>query len=226
MCHHFNNAAKLPAHFVAEYSLRENQRTLFSELATASGDLGAWPLRTIPALRLDGEGPGASLEVFVAEWGLLPGWWKPSERTPKRQAFQRQTINARSETAHEKPTFRDAMRRRRCLIPCGEFFERGHYFRLAGSERLEADGADPEPIAFAGLWETWRDAPSSGEPVTLTTATLLTTEPNAEVRAVGHHRMPVLLTTPEARRAWLVEGPSPGLLVPLADRSLVARGKG
>jgi len=220
MCHHFNNAAKLPSHFVAEYSLRAIQRTLFAELATASGDPGAWPLRTIPALRLDGEGPGATLEVFAAEWGLLPGWWKPSERTAKRQAFQRQTINARSETAHEKPTFRDAMRRRRCLIPCGEFFERGHYFRLAGNDK-----ANPEPIASAGLWEAWRDAPSSGEPVTITTATLLTTEPNAEVRAVGHHRMPVLLTTPEARRAWLVEGASPVLLAPLADGALVARAK-
>jgi len=220
MCHHFNSAANLPSHFVAEYSLRENQRTLFAELATASGDLGAWPLQSIPALRLEGEGPDAELDVFAAEWGLLPGWWKPSERTAKRQAFQRQTINARSETAHEKPTFRDAMRRRRCLIPCGEFFERGQYFRLAGS-----DEADSEPIAFAGLWETWRDARSASEPVTITTATLLTTEPNAEVRAVGHHRMPVLLTTPESRREWLVEGPSPRLLAPLTDWSLFARSK-
>jgi putative SOS response-associated peptidase YedK len=221
VCHHFNNAAQLPAHFVAEYSLRATQRTLFAELVTTSPDLGAWPLRSIPALRLEGEGPGATLDVFAAEWGLLPSWWKPSEQSPKRQTFQRQTINARSETAHEKPTFREAMRRRRCLIPCGEFFERGHYFRLDGGSE-----AEPEPIAFAGLWETWRDAPSTGEPVTLTTATLLTTEPNAEVRAVGHHRMPVLLTTPEAGRAWLVEGPSPGLLAPLADGALVARGRG
>ena len=192
MCHHYRLAKQLPDDFVAEFSLPANFRTLFSDVPSA-----AYPLRTVPALRIDDAG---ELAAFTPEWGLLPRWWKPSGKTPKRATFQRMTFNARSESAAEKPTFRDAMKKRRCLLPFDQFFEKDHYFGIG------------EPISFAGLWESWL-----GEDGELETVTLLTTEPNAEVRGVGHHRMPVLLTTPDSRRDWLVSGADAIDRQPLAD---------
>lgn len=204
VCHHYRAAKFVPEHFVAEFSLKANQRTLFAELSAEQGEGGAWPLKPTPGLRVDADG---ELEAFAAEWGLLPFWWKPSDAAKKRSAFQRKTINARAETAAEKPTFRDAWKRRRCLLPCDEFFERGFYFGIG------------EPMAFAGLWESWR----GGDGDAATSCTLLTTEPCAEVRGVGHHRMPVLLTTPEERWRWLAADGDAALLRPLADGRLVSR---
>ncbi|MEO0530524.1 MAG: SOS response-associated peptidase family protein [Planctomycetota bacterium] len=192
MCHHYKAARRLPEHFVAEFSLPTNLQRVFADAAA-----DAYPLKPVGGLRVSS---GGELEAFVAEWGLLPRWWKPSDKTPKRAKFQRQTFNARSETAATKPTFRDAMKKRRCLLPFDQFEEKGHYFGIG------------EPISFAGLWESWR-----GEDGEVETVTLLTTEPNAEVRGVGHNRMPVLLTTAESRRDWLVEGAEAVELGPFAD---------
>jgi putative SOS response-associated peptidase YedK len=74
-------------------------------------------------------------------------------------------------------------------MPADEFFEKGHYFHLT----------DFRPFAFAALCDRWRD----GEGTTVDSCTLLTTEPNELVRSVGHHRMPVLLTSKEEYSAWL-----------------------
>lgn len=204
MCHHYRVPKAIPEHFVAEFSLRTNQRAIVGELAAALPDSGAWPLKSVPAIRIGEDG---ELNAFAAEWGLLPRWWKPSDKQPKRSAFQRKTINARSETATEKPTFRDAWQKRRCVLPLVEFFERGHYFGTG------------EPIAFAGLWEAWR-----GDSGDVLTATLLTTEPNAEVQSVGHRRMPVLLATPDARRDWLLSAETDETLRPFPDGQLNVRG--
>ena len=124
----------------------------------------------------------------------------------KRASFQRLCFNAKSETADTKPAFRDAFKRRRCLLPAIEFFEKGHYFHR--TER--------EPFAFAGLWERWRDSDNE----TIESCTLLTTAPNELVRSVGHHRMPVLLTSEGDYAAWLnpevVErGPLEAMMRPL-----------
>jgi putative SOS response-associated peptidase YedK len=128
--------------------------------------------------------------MVPAEWGLLPFWWKPSDKTPKRSAFQRKCFNAHSENVDVKPSFREAFkRRRRCLLPASEFFEEDHYVRFA----------DERPFAFAGLWESWQ----GGEGDTVESCTLLTTEPNELVRSVGHHRMPMLLASEVDWRQWL-----------------------
>ena len=197
MCHHYLVAEDLPEGFVFAFSLNEDQREVYRAYAGKLKNYGAWPLKPLPAIRID---LSDQLEIFSAEWGLLPRWWKPSDKAPKRSSFQRKTINARSETVHEKPTYREAFAQRRCLLPMNAFQEKGHYFGLS------------HPIALAGLWETWQ---SDTEPIT--TCTLLTTEPNAEVQAVGHHRMPVLLTTPESREQWLTEGLTQEMARPLAD---------
>lgn len=210
MCHHYRGAKNLPAEFVEEYHIRPDQRAHYAKLLDELKD-GAWPLRTVPALRLCATG---DIEVFSAEWGLLPSWWKPSDKQPKRAAFQRGTFNARSETAASKPTFRDAFRRRRCLIPFTEFHENKHYFGVRNGEEYE-------PLAFAGLWESWL-----GEEGDVLSVTFLTSEPNAEVSRIDHDRMPVLLATPAERRRWLVEGAQDAndpLLRPFPDGRLTVR---
>ncbi|QDT69919.1 hypothetical protein MalM25_28630 [Planctomycetes bacterium MalM25] len=205
MCHHYLAAQSLAEDFGFEFSLSGASRAAVDRLTAELTNAGAWPLKTVPALRIDDSG---DLVAFGAEWGLLPRWWKPSDKVPKRSTFQRKTINARSETAATKPAFRDAWKHRRCLLPVSEFMERDHYFGIG------------EPVAFAGLWESW-----IGEDGDVLTTTLLTTKPNAEVQHVGHHRMPVLLTTPEDRRDWLAGSADERLVVPLADGALAVRGK-
>jgi putative SOS response-associated peptidase YedK len=212
MCHHYRGAKNLPAEFVEEYHITPDQRAHYAKLLEELRD-GAWPTKVVPALRLDAAG---ELEVFSAEWGLLPRWWKPSDKQPKRAAFQRGTFNARSETAASKPTFREAMKKRRCLIPVEEFHENGFYFGVP-------QGDEFQPLAFAGLWESWQ-----GEEGEILTVSFLTTEPNKEVASVGHDRMPILLETPENRRRWLVDGangPHDPLLRPFFDGWLSIRPK-
>jgi putative SOS response-associated peptidase YedK len=140
-------------------------------------------------VRLNPETGERSLDAL--HWGLIPHWAKD-----KKVGYR--TINARSETVDKTPAFRQAFRKRRCLVCADGFYE----------WRREADRKVPyyfqlktgEPFAFAGLWENWQD-PQSGE--WLRSCTILTTEANALVRPT-HDRMPVIL--PEAcHRAWLGE---------------------
>lgn len=181
MCHHFKRPEKLPDWMASEFSIQSKQRLL------ESIDSSFYPLSAIPVIRATDD--GAKYEVVSMEWGLLPSWWKPSGKSQSRNAFQRKCFNARSETAHSKPTFRSAFKHRRCLVPVAEFEEKNHYFYLP----------EKEPFAFAGLWESWHN--DDGGKVL--TATFLTTEPNEAIQSVGHHRMPVLLTTAEECRLWL-----------------------
>lgn len=180
MCHHYRGSRNPPAHLADEFSVRSNlyQLTLPDE--------SFYPLKPVPVIRLDDAG---EREMLAMEWGLLPFWWKPTDKAPKRSTFQRKCFNARSEDVDKKPSFREAFKRRRCLLPASEFFEKNHYFRFA----------DERPFAFAGLWESWQGADDE----IVESCTLLTTEPNELVRSVGHHRMPVLLSDETSYTAWL-----------------------
>jgi putative SOS response-associated peptidase YedK len=180
MCHHYKGSRNPPEHLADEFSVRSNHYQLLLP------DSGFYPLGTPPIVRLDEAG---EREMAAAEWGLLPAWWKPSDKTPKRTTFQRKCFNARSEEVDVKPAYRDAFRRRRCLMPADEFSERDHYFYLA----------DHRPFALAGIWERWRGA--DGEVVD--SCTMLTTEANDAVRAVGHPRMPVILAREADYARWL-----------------------
>ena len=179
MCHHYKSVRNPPAHLADEFSVRSNLYDVQLPLA------GFYPLHQVPIVRLDDQG---EREMIAAQWGLLPGWWNPSGKSTSPQAFQRKTFNARSESVHEKPTYRSAFKTRRCLLPAVEFFEKGHYFHFA----------EHRPFAFAGLWERWQ---REGE--IIESCTLLTTEPNELVQSVGHHRMPVLLTDEQHYGLWL-----------------------
>ncbi len=131
---------------------------------------------------------GAGRELAFLRWGLIPSW-------SKDPAIGGRLINARAETAREKPSFRNAFRRRRCLIPASGFYEWQR--RERGKRPYYVRMRDGRPFAFAGLWDRWK---SPDEDVVETCA-ILTTAPNA-VLAPIHDRMPVILPPAEYAR-WL-----------------------
>lgn len=144
------------------------------------------PSQPVAVVRLSSSEGRRRLDML--RWGLIPVWSKD----PK---IGNQMINAKAETAAEKPAFRAAIRRRRCLVPADGFFEwqqRGRQKQPVYICRL-----DKAPFAFAGLWERWE--PSEGEPIE--SCTILTTEPNDLLRPI-HNRMPVILA-PQDYEVWL-----------------------
>ena len=144
------------------------------------------PSTSAPVVRADG--PGRELAFLT--WGLLPSWAK--------DAAGLRPINARAEDLAGKPMFRDALRRRRALVPADGYYEWRAEGRAKSPRGFRLRGG--EPFAFAGLWER-REAP--GGPV-LETFAIVTTEANDLVRPV-HARMPVILDT-EAEALWMREG--------------------
>jgi putative SOS response-associated peptidase YedK len=144
------------------------------------------PGQNVVAARVrDGEG---SREPALLRWGLVPSWAKD----PK---IGNRLINARSETAAEKPSFRTAFSRRRCLVPADGFYEwqRSGKTKQPFCIRL----VDDRPFAFAGLWEHWQDPAG----IELESCTLLTTTAN-DLLAPIHDRMPVILRPADYQR-WL-----------------------
>lgn len=131
-------------------------------------------------------------ELSLFRWGLIPSWAK-DEKIGYRM------INARGETIHEKPSFRAAFKRRRCLIPADGFYE----WKAVGEGRSKSKQpfhirrTDRQPFAFAGLWECW--TPPDGSE--LESCTIVTTEAN-ELLAQIHDRMPVILS-PDEYSLWL-----------------------
>jgi putative SOS response-associated peptidase YedK len=129
-------------------------------------------------------------------WGLLPSWVKEPKTFPL-------LINARGESVLDKPAFRNAIRRRRCLIPTDGFYEWPAGPAAAGPKRpyfvrakRGEDGTAP-PLAFAGLWETWT-GPNGEE---FDTAAIVTTDANGALATI-HPRMPVFVA-PDAFGLWL-----------------------
>ncbi|MGD9057843.1 MAG: SOS response-associated peptidase [Desulfobacterales bacterium] len=122
-------------------------------------------------------------------WGLVPFW-------AKDPSIGSRMINARAETVAEKPSFKNAFKKRRCLIIADGFYEwKGPKGR---KQPMLITLPDKKPFAFAGLWETWR----KNDPQTpYRSCTIITTEASPSIRDI-HHRMPVILK-PEVYRRWL-----------------------
>jgi putative SOS response-associated peptidase YedK len=141
------------------------------------------PSQPAPIVREGRRGRRASL----CRWGLIP-YWADDASVGNRM------INARSETASEKPAYREAWRRRRCLVPADGFYE----WKREGRHRQPWYFSHPtgEPLAFAGLWDRW-----AGGEAPVESYTVLTTAANPEVAAV-HDRMPVILPA-SAWARWL-----------------------
>ncbi len=129
----------------------------------------------------------------VLRWGLVPHW----AESPRLGA---RMINARAETLAEKPAFRDALARRRCLVVADGFYE---WERRDGARKQPwwITRADGEPFAFAGLWATWRPADAEADVLPLRSCTIVTTAANAAVAPL-HDRMPVILPA-GAEATWL-----------------------
>jgi putative SOS response-associated peptidase YedK len=125
-------------------------------------------------------------------WGLLPSWVKD----PKAFSL---IVNARGESVIDKPAFRAAMKYRRCLIPADGFYEWKATDR-GPKQPFYVHAKSGEPLAFAGLWETWT-GPNGEE---LDTATIVTTRANRTLSPI-HDRMPVIVP-PEAFDLWLDGG--------------------
>jgi len=144
-----------------------------------------------PVVRLDSE--MGQRELTVMRWGLVPFWAKDAK-------IGYSTINAKSETVITSPAFREAMKRRRCLVPAEWFYE---------WQKIDAKTKQPYAIglrdgslfAFAGLWETWKD---KAKDQVIETYTILTTDPNELMEPI-HNRMPVILAPKDYQR-WLEPG--------------------
>ncbi len=170
------------------------------------------PTLEVPALIEDAEGR----RIKLLKWGLVPYWADDPSMGTK-------LINARSESAIEKPAFREAFKRRRCVIPATGFYE----WREESDEQTLDFGLPPSPndskrkqpyffqqkdghpMALAGLWERWKDANGKS----LETFTILTTEPNAVVKDF-HDRMPCILGRSDLD-FWLDPNESAEALLPL-----------
>jgi putative SOS response-associated peptidase YedK len=138
-----------------------------------------------------GDRPGTRTAAWL-RWGLVPSWTKPGAHSPPL------LINARGETVAEKPAFRDAFKRRRCLVLADGFYEWSRLGAVKQPYHLTVNRG--EPFAMAGLWERWQP-PDAGPDERLETYTIITTAAN-EVLAPLHDRMPVILD-PDFFDDWL-----------------------
>ena len=162
------------------------------------------PTTTIDVVRLT----EAGREIVSMRWGLVPIWWKkPLKEVPA-------TFNARAETVAEKPMFRTAFKKHRCLIPASGFYE---WTGGKGDKvpHLFTAGDGSPVLAFAGLWDHWTD-PESGDDVL--SATIIVSGAS-EWMTPFHDRMPVLLT-PDDFDGWLSGELGPEVLKPAAESAL------
>jgi putative SOS response-associated peptidase YedK len=166
------------------------------------------PTQPIPVVRIV-EG---RRQFALVRWGLIPPWVKD----PRKFTL---LVNARAESVNDKPAFRNPMRRRRCLVPADGFYD----WKVEGGHKRPycVRPKNGEPIAFAGLWETWT-GPNGEE---LETATIITTNASRDLAAL-HERMPVIVP-PDAFDFWLdcrnVDAPTAtGLLAPAREGLLDA----
>jgi putative SOS response-associated peptidase YedK len=141
------------------------------------------PTQDIVAVVNNGE-----THLTALRWGLIPSW-------AKDELIGSRMINARAETLAEKPSFKNLLRRHRCLVVADGFYEWKAEGR--GKTPMYITLADDQPFAFAGLWDLWK-SPDGSE---IRSCTIVTTEPN-ELMASIHNRMPAIMR-PGAYQDWL-----------------------
>jgi putative SOS response-associated peptidase YedK len=134
-------------------------------------------------------------EIVLMRWGLVPYWSKDAK-------IAYSTINAKAETVTTAPAFREAFKRRRCLVPADAFYE-WQKLDPRHKQPFAIALASREPYGFAGLWERWRDSETRE---TLETFSIITTDPNQLVAPL-HNRMPVIIERKDYAR-WLGGGDS------------------
>lgn len=186
MCGRFTIAIE-PAEILEEFGLEEIPSNWVRRYNVA-------PSQRIPVLTRTGD-----RKIEYLKWGLIPSW-------AKDPAIGNRLINARAETILEKPSFRNAFAKRRCLVLADGFYEWKRDDHTRSSQPYRFTRKDGKPFAFAGLWETWRDKDGCD----LRTAAIITCPADSTVRPV-HDRMPVILSR-QGYWAWLADAPVKDLL--------------
>ena len=172
------------------FTLTADQDSFEDRFSLTGFDLGWVPSFNIAPTQevLTVTNDGSENRPELMRWGLVPSWAKD----PK---IGNRMINARSETLTEKPSFRTAFKRRRCLIPADGFYE---WKREGKAKKPMLITANPGGLfAFAGLWETWKQPDGSW----LLTCAIITTSANEFMTSI-HDRMPVILPR-EVEASWL-----------------------
>ncbi|MGH7962508.1 MAG: SOS response-associated peptidase [Candidatus Binatia bacterium] len=198
------------------FTLTTDLDRLAERFAFHAADLSYTPRYNIapsqPVLAVLRETDDGAPRVELLRWGLIPSW-------AKDPAIGDRMINARAETVAEKPSFRRALQKRRCLVLADGFYE----WKKEGKKKvpLFITLKSREPFGFAGLWETWRSSTDE----TLRSCTIITTTPNTLMESL-HNRMPVILPR-EAEALWLdrtVGDPQTllPLLIPYPDEAMEA----
>lgn len=173
---------------------------VIGELADFTPRWNIAPTQRAPVVRAL---PDGTRTLSLLQWGLVPRWTRaPDTKTALKDAGR--LINARAETAPDKPSFREAVVRRRCLVPATGFYE----WRRAGQTVKQPFNITPVEgvfFAFGGLWERWQPPPTPDGPGgALETFSILTCAANADMAGL-HDRMPVII--PQAAfNAWLDPG--------------------
>ncbi|MEX1218600.1 MAG: SOS response-associated peptidase [Acidimicrobiales bacterium] len=160
-----------------------------TDLINEEPNFNVTPTSDIRVVREDDNG---QRRIDLLSWGLVPQW-------AESPAMGSRLINARSETVAEKPSFRSAFRHRRCLIPVDGFYE---WVALPGSSKkcpVYVSAKDSHPLAFAGIWETWKNRNfdgQDGDSHELHSCAIITGPPNELLRPL-HDRMPMILERPQ-----------------------------
>jgi putative SOS response-associated peptidase YedK len=169
------------------------QRLGVVQPATWNSRYNIAPTSLIPAVRVTSDEDAATVDLI--RWGLVPSWAKSADTPP--------LVNARAESVAEKPSFRDALRHRRCVIPASGYYE----WQTVGQTKKPwlIQRKNEEAFGFAGVWETWHGADQP-----LVTCAIITTSPSEATSSI-HPRMPVMLT-PEQCTEWLSPRSNPAVL--------------
>jgi putative SOS response-associated peptidase YedK len=221
----YNVAPTKPVYAVLTRRPRSSEAGGDSETAGHGGNAGAGAAaggQAGTARDEGGKSGGEARELRVVRWGLVPFW-------AKDKAIGSRMINARAETVDVKPAFRGAFARRRCLLPADGYYEwyRPGSDAKAAKQPYYIHRADGGPLAFAGLYELWRDRamPDDHPDAWLWTATIITTSAPDELGRI-HERMPMVIS-PDKWADWLDPGNNDtgdvrGLLVPAASGELTS----
>jgi putative SOS response-associated peptidase YedK len=156
------------------------------------------PTQFVPVVRLDAQ---HARQLAMLYWGLVPHW-------AREKSIGARMINARAETLAEKPSFRTAWRKRRCLVLASGYYE--WQDSAAGKQPHFIRRVNSEPFAMAGLWESWLEQPGAEA---LQSCTIITTEAGGALAQI-HHRAPVLIQPSDYER-WLDAATDVTTLAPL-----------
>ena len=184
--------SKLPAHLIEEFEIHTGES--LPATAVLPADWNIAPTKKIYIIRHNSEG---QRELAIASWGLIAPWSKSDADAVKSQSI---AINARTESVDEKPTFRNAFKSRRCLIPADGYYEWATELAAPSKQPFYISRSDEKTLLFAGIWDRWISP--SGE--IRESASIITREAVTPLAQI-HHRMPTFLPK-ERWDAWLNTG--------------------